>query len=222
MAVPLRKNNGTKPRQKPGVGKPNLTFEETNDKGDKRSVYGLRGSYAEKFGQITPSKGKDRDGNKLVSWDAIPECTESNCPIANKCPYLGKKKCTVMKAFVGSAASIIQNGYILDQSELLRVGTHLIPLYRNLCRLQIEEMGLRQITRINKAGSVVLNPIYAEIKSHILAIENLWKSLGLNDKEKKVKKKPQWPGSTEIPDTQPTVGDIVNGNPDYYDSLSEQ
>jgi len=241
MAVPVRKNNGNvkmadliveskpkekkkrkvKPKQRKGIGRPHQHLEEGNRKSDKRSVYGLRGTYAERFGQMQITKGT-KNGMKLVSWDAIPECRES-CPIAEKCPYTGKKKCTVMKSYVGSAASIIQNNYDLDEADMLRVGLHLLPLYRNLCRLQIEEFALEGITRVNKAGSTVLHPIYDSIKAHVSAIESLWKALGLLNNAKKKRKTDieKYHHDRYVPTEVPTVGDIVNGNPDYYDTLSE-
>lgn len=213
MAIPLRK-----PKEGKVAGETGRYQHEKKVYG--KSVYGLQGTHALRFGQVQPTKGKDNEGNQLVSWDALPDCYEQ-CPITDKCPYNGRTiKCTVMKAYLGSAASIVLRNYQLDEAELLRVGTHLIPLYRNLCRLQILEFSLTRVTQLNKVGNVVMHPVYDMIKNHVVVIENLWKSLGLHDESKK-KKHVIRNGPNGVPDSIPTVGDIVNGDPDYYDNLRD-
>ena len=58
-------------------------------------------------------------------------------------------------------------------------GMHLMPMYRTLARLKIEELGVNNIITTSDTGRKQANPIYKEIRDTIKLIDSLWHSLGL-------------------------------------------
>ena len=70
-------------------------------------------------------------------------------------------------------------GEVLDEPTFYRVGMHLMPMYRTLCRLKIEELGVNHIITTSDTGRKQANPIYKEIRDTIKLIDSLWHSLGL-------------------------------------------
>jgi hypothetical protein len=53
-----------------------------------------------------------------------------------------------------------------------------MPLYKILCKLKIEEMGVVQAVLPGKYGARA-NPVYKEIRETIKLIAYMWKSIGL-------------------------------------------
>ncbi|MCP3681909.1 MAG: hypothetical protein GY861_04390 [bacterium] len=69
---------------------------------------------------------------------------------------------------------------VLDEPMLYQIGIHLMPLYKNLCKLKIEELGVKQAVTMNtKSGRDQINPIYKEIREHIKIIQMMWRDIGL-------------------------------------------
>jgi hypothetical protein len=98
-------------------------------------------------------------------------------------------------------------GEKMTEAQLFRVGTSLIPLYRNLARLKIEEAGMLSPMETVKGRSTPSN-IYREIREHIKAIDSLWKSIGIETIDMKF----NLPG-----------GDVFDGaeGDSYYDQLEK-
>ncbi|KKL81698.1 hypothetical protein LCGC14_1992160 [marine sediment metagenome] len=179
-------------------------------------------SYNVRFGTMKIRRGKLKD-KSIISWDAIPDCRGEDCNSFRYCFAVDEaknhgdtKRCLVMSSYLRSVSSIILSNYpTITESDLLRVGLHLIPMYRNLCRLQIEEHGLRHIFRQNKGGNMVAHPVYDLIRNYILSIDTLWNRLNL-DKKYLGRKKPKGE-KVSLPD----VDDIMLGDPDYYEGLDD-
>jgi hypothetical protein len=180
--------------------------------------------FYERLGYMDIAKGsmggEDDTEKRLFSWNAIMPCNHF-CSVIEVCPFRNCRKpivedpvqdrdkghdprqvkCFVMVKYLKSVSSVILENFGEDllESELLRVGMHLMPLYKNLCRLKIEEMGISLVVD-TETGRI--SPIYREMRATIKDIEGLWNSLGLLELEKKLKRK------IEIPD----VDGIMEGN----------
>ncbi len=176
-------------------------------------------TYNQKFGGLKTTKG-NWDGKQVMTWDSIPKCREDDCPSFDDC-YLPKSnhpqhtRCLVMSNYLRGVYSIMVHNYDLSEPDLMRVGMHLIPLYKNLCRLQIEEHGLRDLMRTNKAGSITVHPLYDAIRNHILTIDRLWAQMAFDKKYggRKDGKK----GSPQMD----SVDDLIHGDGAYYEGLND-
>uniref|UniRef100_A0A6M3KG57 Uncharacterized protein n=1 Tax=viral metagenome TaxID=1070528 RepID=A0A6M3KG57_9ZZZZ len=175
------------------------------------------------FGTLNPQKGVDKDNQQISVWDALPECLMDECPSFRLCAHGQANKrhppdgstvflCSVMKNYLVSITSIIMKNCKLDEMEMMRVGYHLIPMYKNLCRLLIQEVGVRNVTTTGKFGVTFIHPIYDIILKHIQAIDRMWNIMKLKKGRKPVMN----------PEDLPSVDDLINGDPDYYESLQEE
>lgn len=117
----------------------------------------------------------------LYTWDAIPACTDTKCKANVICDFDRRGRCTVMIQYLkGTSVMLFKNfGEVLDEPTFYRIGMHLMPLYRILCRLKIEELGITDIVRTTDTGRKQANPIYKEIRDTIKLVDQLWVSLGL-------------------------------------------
>jgi len=90
-----------------------------------------------------------------------------------------------------------------------QVGMHLLPLYKVLCRLKMEEILIRSqdVVLENARGVRYINPVYKEIRETIKLIQAMWRDIGL--------KKALTP---TVPD-DPFAGRDTLGN--YYDSMEK-
>ncbi len=135
-----------------------------------------------RYGKITVRKG-NYDELALYSWDAVPDCKDEMCKAHFMCDFDRRGKCTTMMQYLkGTSQMIFKNfGEVLDEPTFYRVGMHLMPMYRTLSRLKIEELGVNNIITTSDTGRKQANPIYKEIRDTIKLIDSLWHSLGLTD-----------------------------------------
>ena len=120
--------------------------------------------------------------------EPIPFCEGEECLAFDVCTYtcldssLGTPRCEVMKIYLESVASEIYSlfKHSLDQSQTFRIAHHLLPLYKTLCRLIIDEFGVKSSLRVGKSGKVTMNPIYREIRETIKTIEGAWSLIGID------------------------------------------
>lgn len=193
--------------------------------------------WKEKFGKPTIRRGKlvvPREDGKdkrttfkkdivLVSWDALPNCTENSCKIFDKCNITegmkeSKYVCGVMKNYLKSISLILFRNYgdKLDELQWTKIGLELLPLYRNLVRMKIYELGLVSITTTSRQGNIVINPIYREMREQMKVIELIWKSLNLGGIPLGVGDIPpddDFDGDEEAIEIRP------DGDPNYYDNM---
>ena len=141
----------------------------------------LPDSLDQRYGKITVRKGNYGDELALYSWDAVPDCKDERCKAHFMCEFDRRGKCTTMMQYLkGTSQMIFKNfGEVLDEPTFYRVGMHLMPMYRTLCRLKIEELGVNNIVTTSDTGRKQANPIYKEIRDTIKIIDSLWHSLGL-------------------------------------------
>jgi len=147
----------------------------------------LPAQFRSRMGKIRPRKGLDKSKLKrLMSWDVYPKCTGVQCPAAIMCDHVIEEEvehCKVAASYLRATAEMFFNNFItvLDEPRLYILGMHLMPLYRTLCRIKIEELGVTKIVATTDRGTKVANPIYREKRETIKAITALWKELGLMD-----------------------------------------
>jgi diadenosine tetraphosphate (Ap4A) HIT family hydrolase len=150
----------------------------------------ITSTYEGSFGSLSVARGTGRSGNSLWSWDALQECSAEGCPASPSCQYLRKaqerneemEKCRVMANYLKSVSTTILGNYEnqMDEGQLFRVGMHIIPLYRNLIKMKIEDIGVRRVVNVDERGKMSINPLYKEIREYIKLIEQMWKSVGIS------------------------------------------
>ena len=187
----------------------------------------LPSNFDQLLGKITIRRGylpvQDYTGKELTklalfSWDVVPPCNGELCPANHLCDYtkdLGK--CLVTSTYLRAAAQTIFQNFseILDEPTLYRIGIHLMPAYRTLCRLKIEELGVTKVISISSQGKPTANPIYREIRETIKLVEFLWEKLGLS----KYQVLP--PGANLEPQMSPIPSKPATDGMSYYDRLEK-
>lgn len=92
-----------------------------------------------------------------------------------------------MRAYISSVSDMIHRCYHdqlqADEQLLFRVGMHLIPLYKTLCKLKMEELGVTDPVFLTIRGDRKPDPVYREIRETIKLIMLCWKDLGLQGME---------------------------------------
>jgi len=132
-----------------------------------------------------------RGGNSgLTEFYAINECTLDQCPIHLHCRHKKvRRQCQIQVKYLRAMSDIILGNATLESFspvQLMKIGFHLQPLYRALCRLKMEELSLRRPTQLTNTGTRAMHPVYREIRETIKVITTVLKDLGIDDK--KVKK----------------------------------
>jgi hypothetical protein len=139
-----------------------------------------------KLGKMVVSKGLDHDGESMYVWDVGQKCMHKSCPALEQCQYeegaSEGANCMVMQKYIRSASIILYaNQKGLTSAQRFQIGMHIMPLYKILCKLKIEEVGVTRIVSTTERGSLVANPLYKEIRDTIRAIDSVWKSIGAQD-----------------------------------------
>jgi len=139
--------------------------------------------YDQKFGTLSVSRGLHKGEKALFSWDITMDCTDTACPATSVCEYDRVGKCKAMTQYLKSVTNVIIGNHVDDLSEaqLYRVGMHLIPLYRTLVKMKIEELGVGRVVSADDKGKRFADPIYKEMREQLKLIEMMWKSIGLHD-----------------------------------------
>jgi len=130
-----------------------------------------------KTGQIKDSKDKLYD---LVYWNAVQKCDPSACGCTELCstPSLGQP-CSVVSSYMGSVFDLMVRTFPgeIGEDVIFRIGMHLVPLYKILCRLKMQEFTESEVMVRSKLGRSI-NPIFEEIRKTIAVIEKTWQNLG--------------------------------------------
>ena len=170
-------------------------------------LYNIGGNaYVRSFGQMRIGKGKFNATSLFYSWDAVPMCREENCPIVEMCNYAKGPtiKCQIHSQFLKSLSIILYRNFaeVLDEPKLYRVGLHMMPLYKMLCKLLIEEHAIQNAIYLDDKGVRRANPVFKEIRDTLQAISKEWRALGLSGAS-----------SISVPDP------FLNGDPYHHESL---
>lgn len=182
-----------------------------------------RAVYKMNQGRLTAKRGcveTDYQRFTLYAWDATPICLGARCPVFALCHYETKQrveqegatiKCTVMVNYLKGCIDVVMDNFgdKLDEGTMFRVGMHLIPLYKILCRLKIEELAVERGVSVSARGMVQISPIYREMRETIKTIDAMWEKLGLT----------LTPTSRAMPNTV-DLGGGVEGS--YYDKMEAE
>ncbi|MCK5862502.1 MAG: hypothetical protein KAH38_08455 [Candidatus Hydrogenedentes bacterium] len=145
-------------------------------------------------------KGDIEGQLKYFAWDAVPNCTGPLCPAYLDCTFQRKEevaelleqrqnglelelpRCGIMRGYLESVTEIIFRNYAEDltETQLYRIGMGLVPQYRQLCRLQIEELGLNSVLYTTEKGDPRMHPLLGAIREQISVVEKMWHSIGLH------------------------------------------
>jgi hypothetical protein len=178
--------------------------EDNEQKYDLHSIAGRQ--YNDHFGSLRIGKGKFNATSLFYSWDAVPYCRETDCPIVEMCTYAKGPtiKCQIHSQFLKSLSIILYRNFanVLDEPRLYRVGLHMMPLYKMLCKLLIEEHAIQNAIYTDDKGIRRANPVFKEIRDTLQAISKEWRALGLS-------------GASAIGVPDP----FLNGDPNFHASL---
>lgn len=122
---------------------------------------------------------KTPEGKRIVIWDMLSPCGRDYCPINNVCNYNGNGQCVVEKKYIQAVFERVIKDYwdVVEESQLQRAGTLLIPMYLHLIKFKKFELSLSNPTISDHKGNPKVHPIYREIREHIKVINNLWISI---------------------------------------------
>jgi len=131
-------------------------------------------------GIVKSENGKDKL-YELVYWNAVQRCDSSMCGCVDLCsnPCDGSP-CSVLSSYMGNVYETMIRTYkgVMTEDSAYRIGMHLVPLYKILCRLKMQEFQEIGVMVTNSKGERKVNPIFEEIRKTILAIEKMWMNLG--------------------------------------------
>ena len=132
---------------------------------------------------------------EMIYWNAIGGCFPGSCGCSDICPSFIKgetpEKCTVVSGYIESVFKMMVRVFPQQITEdvSFRIGMHLIPLYKTLCRLKMQEYKETEVMLHSISGGCRINPIFKEIRDTVAAIERVWINLGFIIKESNFNKK---------------------------------
>ncbi len=136
-----------------------------------------------KIGQIRTMVGSVQ-GKQLRFLAHVHHCKKDACKIKSICPFEPKGRCTAVYTFL---AGLYRDwvdpesgvGDRLSQVQLDRIGVHLMPLYQQLIRFQMETIVLDETVYTDRKGVIHAHPQFGEIRATLEAIRKELKELGL-------------------------------------------
>lgn len=147
--------------------------------------------------------------------NTIPDCNEDTCPIRNECRFKKIGKCGVQSVYVNQVANAISTMYKgCDDSEKFRIAVHLLPLYVQLGRLQMTEIGVNSTCYSDNKGNIKIHPVFREIRDTLRTIAVMWRELAMFE--------PPLGTVKQIVEGEVIEGDMEKGNPNYYATISKE
>ena len=123
---------------------------------------------------LSPLKdNKLKSGLTLLSWNLITSCTEE-CSLYEKCESKTDEKCRVEEEYLNHIVKPVFKylGDELDEYDLVELGFKYLRLHHNLVRVQKEILATKILTK-NMKGGIMVNPLLAEERALLQAIEAL-------------------------------------------------
>jgi hypothetical protein len=146
-------------------------------------------------------KGNNGD-NPIVAWSVIMDCLKDRCRIEEICMYEKRGKCTVQMHFLQVTMDMIEKENPgLDYNQAWRIGMHLVPLYKTLSKLYMDELAVCHPTYTTEKGTRQSHPVYKEIRDTVKMIMMLWKDIGLEGHAGTIVSLETGKGSMYVPDT---------------------
>jgi len=144
----------------------------------------------------TISKSGETIIREMIYWNAINACDPEHCGCSSICDYFlsGEKpeKCEVIFAYMSSVLDMIIRNYPSPMTEDIayRIGMHLIPLYKILCRLKMAEFSTIDVVGVSVTGTAKVTPLFKEIRNTIQLIEKTWHTIGFDVSIPNAKRRP--------------------------------
>ncbi len=156
---------------------------------------------------------KTHEEEGIIEFYAVNECTLERCPIYLHCCHLKKERqCQIQVKYLKAINEIVL-GMVpiedLSAMQRMKIGFHLQPLYRALCRLKMEELSLRRPTQITNVGTRAMHPVYREIRETIKVITTVLKDLGIDGGKVKKEAEGYYEGLFEGEEDKPPL--VVRG-----------
>lgn len=167
---------------------------------------GIDGQYDYREWGLMRTTQKKYNDLSFPVWSAVQECEQKQCISACVCPYMGpeglvvvgpprldgmpnRAKCQVQLKYLKQVEQVItrRKDLELDEFDWFKVGMHIIPLYKQLCRFKIIEMSIHtsDISEMTKTGTTKVHSIFKEIRECLKSIDLAWKELDINSKKAK-------------------------------------
>lgn len=128
-------------------------------------------------------KGTNGDGLQYVSWDLLDDCIGEDCPIYPYCKTVYTRqsvKCEAQKHYLNHVyKTLVMNKEDLSQDKVDSIGLMVIPLYRQLFKLKVEESGIGSATLEDSKGKKYIHPLLREIRATIGEIVKTMRTLEL-------------------------------------------
>ncbi len=170
----------------------------------------------------------------LYIWDSAPACTGTKeiedanelhdaypdeypakytCPVRDLCTFTKAGHCSTQVNYIKAVIKFVIMNYYRSVSErqMFEFGMHILPIYRILCKMKLEELSVNSI--LTKTGAKA-NPIYKEIRETYKLINQMWKDSGilalkseLEDKDDK--------DQVNLPD----MSDFMDGSGNHYENI---
>jgi hypothetical protein len=133
-----------------------------------------------KIGEFQISKGKAH-GFKFKAFDYVPPCKKDKCPIKDICPYDKKGACTFEREWLYASFEPFKELIKATPNKFLMqvIGQHLMPLYRQLVRMQKLELAVKYEVVEDNKGSKKIHPVFKELRDITETIFKVWKNSGL-------------------------------------------
>jgi len=164
-----------------------------------------------RIGELNLDKGKIRKDVRLFAWDSIRVCNPDECPVSHICTYIKQGRCAVLVQYIKVLYdSILSNYKTLDDVSLFKVGMQIIPLYLQLAKLQLVEMGLHTPLQTTEKGMMVAHPVYREIRETMKTISAMWRDLEITINSFGL-----------VDPSRGSASDDLNGDPSYYDKMTK-
>jgi hypothetical protein len=120
------------------------------------------------------------DGKAVIAWSSIADCLGDRCRIEELCAYDKRGKCTVQVQFLQVTLEMLRStNPKLEEDQAWRIGMHLLPLYKTLCKLYMDELAVCHPTYTTEKGTRQSHPVYKEIRDTLKMIMMVWKDIGL-------------------------------------------
>jgi hypothetical protein len=156
--------------------------------------------------QIVKSKAR---GLQLYSWGAVSPCCGEDCPAFESCPFEKRGKCKVEAQYLENTEIMIFTNFgpALNETQIFRIGMHLMPIYKTLCKLKIYEqsIGTNDLMTEDDKGRRKVDPIFKELRETYKTLKMVWEDIGLNRIEP-VNNVPE--PEVEMKKTHSTMGDV--------------
>jgi len=171
------------------------------------------------FGGLDLVKGVSSADVDVIAWDSAGLCTMDKCPIITDCDRafgirdrIAREeevpKCVVQATYLNTVHRMLveEKGEKLSASDSVRIGLMVLPLFGQLIRFKLWEIGLGgDIIIGSDKGKIGIHPVYREMREVMKLINTIVRDMG-RDTKLAIKR---------------TAKRIMDGDPEYYELLYE-